>query len=108
VEHTATLQVPLLQVAPEAQALPQTPQLLGSVCVFTQALLHTFVPVGVLVGPQVPVASPVFAELQASQASLQVPEQHTPSVEQELVPHSWSLAQAVPVAFFAVHSVPAQ
>ena len=65
VEHAATLQVPLLQLAPEAQTWPQTPQFPGSVCVLTQALLHTFVPVGVLVGPHVPVASPVLAELQA-------------------------------------------
>ncbi len=86
--QASALQVPFVQLAPVAHALPHPPQLAGSVSVFTQALLHTLVPVGVVVGPQVPVASPVFAKLQAWQASLHVPEQHTPSVEQALVVHS--------------------
>lgn len=36
--------MPLLQVWPEAQVLPQPPQFLGSVSTLTQAPLHRFVP----------------------------------------------------------------
>ena len=107
-EHTGALQVPFEQVAPLAHALPQLPQFEGSVSVFTQALLQTLVPAGVVVGPQVPVVSPVFAELQAWQESLHEPEQQTPSVEHEPVVHSASAEQVVPVAFLGVQVVPAQ
>lgn len=108
VEHVGVLHAPLEHVAPLAQALPQPPQLRVSVKVFTQALLHTLVPAGAVVGPHVPVARPVFAELHAWQESLQVPLQQTPSVEHDPVTHSASAAQVVPVAFLGVQVVPAQ
>jgi len=107
-EQVGALQTPFEQVAPLAQGLAQPPQLAGSVSVFTQALLQTAVPAGVVVGPQVPLARPVFAELHAWQDNLQVLEQHTPSVEHELLVHSASAAQIAPVAFFGVQTEPAQ
>lgn len=64
-EHVGVLQAPFVQVAPLAHTVPHAPQFFGSVSVFTQALLQTLVPAGVVVGPHVPVARPVLAELHA-------------------------------------------
>jgi len=48
------VQAPLVQVSPLAHALPQAPQLLGSVASFTHVLLHNTCPAGQAPAVQTP------------------------------------------------------
>jgi hypothetical protein len=102
------LQVPLLHVAPLAQARPQTPQLAASVSVFVQALLQTALPAGAVRGPQVPVARPVFALLHPWQERPHCPAQQIPSLEQNPLAHWVAAVQVVPVAFLTTQAPVAQ
>jgi hypothetical protein len=99
---------PPLHAEPAAHATPQPPQFTGSVSLLTHALLHTAVPAGAVRGPQVPVARPVLASVQAWHDSAHAPEQHTPSDEHELLVHSCAVAQVTPSAFRGTHVVPEQ
>ena len=53
VEPMAQAQRPAVQVCPPVQALPQAPQLVASVCVFTQAPPQSVVPVAQAQAPAV-------------------------------------------------------
>jgi hypothetical protein len=71
--------VPAMVGVPE-QGLPQAPQLLTSVWVFTQALEHSWV-AEPLLAPHVPLGNPVTALEQPWQLSVQALPQHTLSTQ---------------------------